>query len=189
MSPRLTGSQAFTLVELMVVVAIIGILASISIPSYQRYTARARQSEAKVALSSSYTAEQGFFAEMGTFTYCLRQIGVTGDSVQKRYYSFGEIPWGVDTTCGPTGSANCLAYTYSGITAKTLCTGPDDISFYMSAQVNRNFNLDYLAIPLQSSVGQNTFLLLGAGNVSTDTVTDEWLINQNKTLVNFQPGI
>ena len=47
----------------MVVVAIIGILAAIAIPNYQRYQARTRQSEAKVSLSNVYTAEQGFFAE------------------------------------------------------------------------------------------------------------------------------
>ena len=73
----------FTLVELMVVVAIIGILAAIAIPNYQRYQSRSRQSEAKVALSSVYTAEPGFFAEVGTFTECIKRIGVNGDQISK----------------------------------------------------------------------------------------------------------
>jgi type IV pilus assembly protein PilA len=61
---RSNKSQAgFSLVELMVVVAIIGILASLAIPSVGKYMAKARQSEAKTQLASLYTAEKAFFAE------------------------------------------------------------------------------------------------------------------------------
>ena len=48
--------QGFTLIELMIVVAIIGILAAIAIPAYQDYTARAKVSEALVLVSSAKTS-------------------------------------------------------------------------------------------------------------------------------------
>ena len=59
--------QGFTLIELMIVVAIIGILAAVAIPSYQDYTARAQVSEAMSLTSGLKTAMSEFFADRGRF--------------------------------------------------------------------------------------------------------------------------
>jgi len=58
----------FTLIELMIVVAIIGILAAVAIPSYQDYTGRAQVTEG-VTLASAYkTTLAEFYADKGDFT-------------------------------------------------------------------------------------------------------------------------
>ena len=60
---KLISNKGFSMIELMVVVAIIGVLAAIGIPQYSKFQAKARQSEAKLALAALFTAEESFRQE------------------------------------------------------------------------------------------------------------------------------
>ncbi len=59
--------KGFTLIELMIVVAIIGILAAVAIPAYQDYTARAQVTEAVELLSGGKTPMAEFYADKGVW--------------------------------------------------------------------------------------------------------------------------
>ncbi len=59
--------KGFTLIELMIVVAIIGILAAIAIPNFLRFQLKSRTSESKVNLAAIRTAEESYLAEFGTY--------------------------------------------------------------------------------------------------------------------------
>ena len=59
--------EGFTLIELMIVVAIIGILAAIAIPNFLTYQLKSRQSEAKTNLQAIKTSEVSFQAEKGCY--------------------------------------------------------------------------------------------------------------------------
>ena len=75
--------QGFTLIELMIVVAIIGILAALAVPAYQDYTIRSKVSEAASLASAARTAVDVYFSETGSLT--LPQSGTLND----RHVSLG----------------------------------------------------------------------------------------------------
>ena len=60
------AQQGFTLIELMIVIAIVGILAAIALPAYQDYVVRAKMSEAMVALAEAKTTVTEYVASTGT---------------------------------------------------------------------------------------------------------------------------
>ncbi|PLW83386.1 pilin [Kineobactrum sediminis] len=59
--------QGFTLIELMIVIAIVGILAAIALPAYQDYTVRAKMSEPMAYLSEAKTTLSEYYATQGVF--------------------------------------------------------------------------------------------------------------------------
>ncbi len=86
----LRRQEGFTLVELMVVVAIIGLLSAVAIPNFQKYQARSKTSEAKLQLAAIYTAEQSFYSEYNMYHSCLRYMGYDPmDETPSRYYTVG----------------------------------------------------------------------------------------------------
>jgi len=67
MPHRAARRAGFTLIELMIVVAIMGVIAAIAIPSFLRLHLRSKTAEAKMNLASIRTAEEGYFAEHNTY--------------------------------------------------------------------------------------------------------------------------
>ena len=61
------NTKGFTLIELMIVVAIIGILAAIAIPNFLRFQLKAKSSEGKTNLAAIRTAETSYFSEFGSY--------------------------------------------------------------------------------------------------------------------------
>src|SRR5256712_5052735 len=88
MLDRMKGNKGFTLIDLMIVVAIIGILAAIAIPNFMTYQAKSRQSEAKVGLGGIFTTATSYFAENGTFSVLPTGLGYAPAGSPKYTFSY-----------------------------------------------------------------------------------------------------
>lgn len=71
--------KGFTLIELMIVVAIIGILAALAIPAYQDYTIKARVNEGASVTGAVKTAMEVYWSEKGNLTDAFDSTSVFGD--------------------------------------------------------------------------------------------------------------
>lgn len=60
--------RGVTLMELLVVIAVLGTLAAIAVPSYRRYLIRSQRSEAKIALLQLQTAEEKYYLQNNAYT-------------------------------------------------------------------------------------------------------------------------
>ena len=90
--------QGFTLIELMIVVAIIGILAAIAIPAYQDYTIRAQVSEGLNLSGGAKTAVTEFFQDRGDLPTNNAEAGIAASGeIRGNYVSQVEVEDGVIT--------------------------------------------------------------------------------------------
>ncbi len=79
--------KGFNLIELMIVVAIIGILAAIAIPNFLNYMCKSKQSEARQMLGTIATGEEAFYAENNRYTQTKSSINFTTKGTPKYVYS------------------------------------------------------------------------------------------------------
>ena len=149
------NKKGFTLIELMIVVAIIGILAAIAIPDFLKFQARAKQSEAKTNLGAIFTSQTAYFGEYSTY----------GGGNVTTNGCFADIGWGPEGAtqyayfCG----ADVLACDKPACTPFAVCTSPS-------------------APAVSSNVG---FTVCATGNVDRDsTDADTWTMNDTKYLKN-----
>ena len=82
------GNKGFTLIELMVVVAIIGILSAIAIPNFMNYMCKAKQLEAKKNLSILRSCEEAYKAVHDTYGSDLNKLGFSFSGTTKYTYTF-----------------------------------------------------------------------------------------------------
>lgn len=67
--------QGFTLIELVIVVAIVGILSSIALPMYRDYVIRSNRTEAKTALAAVALAQERYYSANNTYSTTLASLG------------------------------------------------------------------------------------------------------------------
>lgn len=126
--------KGFTLIELMIVIAIIGILAAVALPAYQDYTVRAKVSEVIVLASKDKTSISEYYISQGRMP-TVAQSGISTNAAQSTYVSaityaqtsttVGTLTYTVVTANlggGATGNVQMVGTGSTGVGVSWACT-------------------------------------------------------------------
>ena len=174
-------SAGFSLVELMVVVAIIGILATIAVPQVNKFMAKARQSEAKSNLSTMYSAQKAFKAEYNTYFSGFNQVG---------YAPEGNLRYRIGFAAGGTGyPALRNNFGYPGLAGEAIFR--DSGAYCVSANAACNELQDASGAPFApQNAARDTFLVTASSaQIGFAGMPDTWTMDASKTLRNTVNGI
>ncbi len=169
-------NRGFTLIELMIVVAIIGILAAIAIPNFIKFQARAKQGEPKANLKSLFTAQRAYFAERDTYSSAVADIGFLPER-GNRYsvYNGGAslVARSAATEALTTASTGFATDTFKGFTSASPVTSnigtPTPPTGVTSCSITTSGCLNVGAT--------GSFAAIAAGNVDNDSTADVWVIS------------
>ena len=195
---RMTQNKnGFSLIELMVVVAIIGILATIAVPNFQKFQARSKQTNAKAELSSVFSAQKSFFAEYSTYSAHLVSVGYVPEGTNegangysarlgvKRYYGVSSGLTSTEDNANITGSLLLATPTvryFAGYpSAANLCSGLQ-LGDFATANAVATASL---------SINADMFTAISSGCPldSRQATIDVWHINNQRILTNARSGL
>ncbi len=155
------NKRAFTLIELMIVVAIIAFLAMVCVPTFTRFLAKAKRAEAYMNLSSIYAAQKAYWAEHGTYSDVL--------------FGEGGVSWKPEGYKGGGANENFYyTYGFSGAEGRNSFTGKLGTP---GSHLGR------------AHADKNSFVAVAAGDIMGSGKPDILTVDENNRITVVQDGL
>ena len=154
--------KGFTLIELMVVVAIVALLAMIAVPNFKKFLAKAKRAEAYMNLHAMYAAQKAYWTEHGEYAQAF--AGAQGAGWQPEGYKGG-------------GAQENFYYTY-GI------AGGGEGTHHFTGKLNTSAS--HLSA---SRVSKDGFVLAAAGDIAGNGKPDIITVDQDNKIVIVQDAL
>ncbi len=154
--------SAFSLIELMIVVAIIAFLAMVSVPTFTRFLAKAKRAEAYMNLNSIYASQKAHWAEHGTYSDVL--------------YGEGGVGWKPEGYKGGGKNEN-FYYTYG------FGGGSEGRNYFTGKLGTPNSHLS------QAGARKDGFTAVAAGDILGNGKPDILMVDENSKITILQDAL
>ena len=132
---RRKSTTGFTLIELMITVAVVGILAAIAYPSYMDHIRKTRRAEAKSLLTSTAAREEQYFLDNKTYTSSMTALGYSADPMlsEQGYYNVS-----VQAATSACAISTCFVLQAVPVSGKSQASDSKCATFTLNSSGNKS---------------------------------------------------